>query len=485
VEVQGTNGNTVFILTLPGPAISGILATLRKSGIGTNIGRILLYTLEFVKPGLDQPLAKPELQVVDGAVAEVITKKKKKPKVLKGYDHFKLARKTTEELHSEISNGANMTVNTWANLIGASIMAAGGLSTSVTVFIVASMLVSPIMGPIIGMVFGYRVADYPLFKMGLINEFKMAAAAFMVGICYGILLGDIGSDGSWPSAAMLPTEKQDYQFMTSVLVSAAAGTVLGVSLTSTGGNPLVGTAISAGLLPPLVNAGMLIAFSFTYAPLEQRAQFYEMGNYALLFYLSHVVTIVLVANGVFWLKDINKNFRDGEDQPFDKIESLQKHRERLQKANIQDTGLKGSMMEEKVKAEYFINALKDDAINSLFDVKDKAEGFANLITGGLIPKSTNRRKTHKKNDDDEDDDNNDIENGPKVIKKQEPIAKVDNNRFSGGGVSSESSSQIMPTIPSSHNEPSYTTISDSDLDLDNVNIDDDSDIEVVHNPLRH
>lgn len=439
-----------------------------------------MYTLEFIKPGLDQPLAKPELTVVDGAIAEVVTKKKKKAKALQGYAHFKLARKTTEELHNEISNNANMTVNTWANLIGASIMAAGGLSTSVTVFIVASMLVSPIMGPIIGMVFGYRVADYPLFKLGLVNEFKMAAAAFMVGLCYGILLGDIGSDGSWPNAAMLPTEKQDYQFLTSVIVSAAAGTVLGVSMTSTGGNPLVGTAISAGLLPPLVNAGMLIAFSFTYAPLDQRASFYEMGNYALLFYLSHVVTIVLVANGVFWLKDINKNFRDGEDQPFDKIESLQKHRERLQKANIKDTGLKGSMMEEKVKAEYFINALKDDAINSLYDVKDKAEGFAHLITGGLIPKSQNKRRSiHKKDDDDDDDD---LENGPKVVRPQNAIANAD-SQVAGGGttshISTASSGNSKESVPAV-----YTTISDNDLELDSINIDEDSDTEVVHNPLR-
>ena len=44
-----------------------------------------------------------------------------------------------------------MTINTWLNLIGASIMAAGGLATNATVFIVAAMLVSPIMGPILGM----------------------------------------------------------------------------------------------------------------------------------------------------------------------------------------------------------------------------------------------------------------------------------------------------------------------------------------------
>lgn len=43
-----------------------------------------------------------------------------------------------------------MSINTWLNLVGACVIAAGGLTTNTTVFIVAAMLVSPIMGPILG-----------------------------------------------------------------------------------------------------------------------------------------------------------------------------------------------------------------------------------------------------------------------------------------------------------------------------------------------
>lgn len=56
---------------------------------------------------------------------------------------------------------------------------------------------------------------------------------------------------------MMP-EGQGFNLIMSIIVSAAAGLVLGVSLTAAGGNALVGTAISAGLLPPLVNAGKII-----------------------------------------------------------------------------------------------------------------------------------------------------------------------------------------------------------------------------------
>lgn len=85
-----------------------------------------------------------------------------------------------------------MTINTWLNLVGASFMAAGGLATNTIVFIVAAMLVSPIMGPILGMTFGYRVADWPLFKAGFWNEMKMAATAFSVGLFSGLVLGAYG-----------------------------------------------------------------------------------------------------------------------------------------------------------------------------------------------------------------------------------------------------------------------------------------------------
>jgi uncharacterized membrane protein len=175
------------------------------------------------------------------------TKKGKKAKALKGFQHFQKARRTTEEIYNDISNGANMNMNTWMNLVGASFIAAGGLATNTTVFIVASMLVSPIMGPILGMVFGYRVADWQLFKIGFINEIKMAICAFVVGIVYGVLLGDCGKTYNWPTSAMSPSESQGYNLVISIVVSAAAGLVLGVSLTTQAGNALVGTAISGNL----------------------------------------------------------------------------------------------------------------------------------------------------------------------------------------------------------------------------------------------
>ena len=173
---------------------------------------------------------------------------------------------------------------------------------------------------------------------------------------------------------------------------------------------------SAGLLPPIVNAGMLIAYSFTYAPRDKRDDFYEMGNYSILFYATHVVTIVIVANIVFWLKDIDPRFREGEDSNFEDIPSLVEHRKRLL--------MKGEKMDlknmERAKAEYFIKNIKDDIKEDLLDMKDKASAFAHIVTGGLIGNRnrsesqvpvSQRRHTDSDSPNNTDDNNIELEVG--------------------------------------------------------------------------
>eukprot|EP01033_Poteriospumella_lacustris_P012118 gene12118-8665_t len=354
-EVSGKE-NTIFMIVIAGPAVSGILEALRKNGIGTSVGRIMLATIDYLKPDLSAPLVKPQLTL------EQMQEEAKKPPPLKSFQHFKKARKTTEEMFNEISNNANININTWMNLIGASTMAAGGLTTNVLVFTVAAMLVSPIMGPILGMVMGYRVADFNLFRTGFMNELKMAIVTYLTGCFYGILLGDVSKTYKWPNSQMMH-EGMAFNLVISIIVSAAAGMVLGISLTSAGGNALVGTAISAGLLPPLVNAGMLHAYATFYVyDTDRQSLFYEIGTYSVLFYATHVITIVIVANFVFYLKDVDPRFREGEDS---NIQLLTDHRK---------------AMTEREKAQLFIGNIKADLKK---DVKVFTEGVKDFFTGNI------------------------------------------------------------------------------------------------------
>ena len=287
VELTGVD-KTIFLITVPGPAVGPTLEIFRKNGIGVSIGRVILCSLDYMKPDLAKPLyVDAEKEATDAKKAGP------KPPVLKGFQHFQKARKTTEEMYNEISNGAQMTINTWMNLIGASIMAGGGLTSGALVFIVAAMLVSPIMGPILGMTMGYRVADWPLFKTGFLNEMKMALVAYLIGCSFGVILGDVGNTYKWPNSQMM-SEGQAFNLIISIIVSAAAGTVLGVSLTATGGNALVGTAISAGLLPPLVNAGMLMAYSCVWADKNTAVSLYDVIFMVLTLFSTSLCSMKLV-----------------------------------------------------------------------------------------------------------------------------------------------------------------------------------------------
>ncbi len=81
VEVCGIE-NTIFFVTIPGPAVGPTLEILRKNGIGTNVGRVILSTLDYMKPDLAKPLTADDVTVANMAAAG------KKPPPLKGLQHF-------------------------------------------------------------------------------------------------------------------------------------------------------------------------------------------------------------------------------------------------------------------------------------------------------------------------------------------------------------------------------------------------------------
>lgn len=176
---------------------------------------------------------------------------------------------------------------------------------------------------------------------------------------------------------MMPEKNQGFNMAISCLVSVAAGIVLGISLTSVSPNALVGTAISAGLLPPLVNSGMLTMYSWVYAPADIKNLLAEIGRYQFFFYLAHVIVIITVANIVFWLKDVNPNFKEKDDGSFNDIPTLAKF-----KKNLDEKSLKGSLNTEKDKALGFAKA-------AVSDLGETAKDVASMVTFGIFNKKGN------------------------------------------------------------------------------------------------
>ncbi|CAL1545025.1 unnamed protein product [Lymnaea stagnalis] len=147
----------------------------------------------------------------------------------------------------------------------ASMVAVMGLLEASSVALVASMLVSPLMGPIIAGVFGTVIQNMDLLKVGFRSEIKGLCLCIIMGFVSGFIpaiLETVGAKwratNSWPTIEM-STRGSLRSLLVGVLIAIPSGA--GVALSILGGKvgSLVGVAISASLLPPAVNAGLLWA----------------------------------------------------------------------------------------------------------------------------------------------------------------------------------------------------------------------------------
>ncbi|XP_065568586.1 uncharacterized protein LOC136032265 isoform X1 [Artemia franciscana] len=147
-------------------------------------------------------------------------------------------------------------------LLCAGLLAATGLVENSSIILVASMLVSPLMGPILAGTFGLSIRDSRLYKLGFKNEIISLLSCLGIGFFYGLIYSNIYS---WHNGVFITEEMKSRGQLRSLgiglLVAIPSG--VGVALSVLGNNvgSLVGVAISAALLPPVVNAGMLFSLS--------------------------------------------------------------------------------------------------------------------------------------------------------------------------------------------------------------------------------
>ena len=148
-----------------------------------------------------------------------------------------------------------------------------------TVSLVASMLISPLMGPILAIVFGRAIKNNKLMRIGLKRELYALIICVVCGFLFGcIFVVKLNrtrnlltvSSSIWQTNESLgrtwPTPEILGRTGWSCLVVGACVAVpsgVGVALAVLGGNNAggVGVAISASLLPPAVNTGLLFAMA--------------------------------------------------------------------------------------------------------------------------------------------------------------------------------------------------------------------------------
>jgi uncharacterized hydrophobic protein (TIGR00271 family) len=160
-----------------------------------------------------------------------------------------------------IQSGATVNFSFISGTVAASVIAGVGLGTDSGTMVVASMLISPLMGPLLAITFGLLTFDCRLLCKGVWAEVFGTILTVLVGALCGAVLAPVSQEYHWPTSAMV--ERGNWKALYSGLIFAiASGIAVGSAVSSGGINSLVGVAISASLLPPIVNSGMCIAFAY-------------------------------------------------------------------------------------------------------------------------------------------------------------------------------------------------------------------------------
>lgn len=264
------------------PASGPILHYLDRIGVGVSYGRIAMLPVNLIKP-----LPRHHLKALgsdDAHAAATLPQRR----VVTG-EH---ARMAVEEIWQGVASGCELTWDFIGLIVVASLIAGLGLATNNTVMIVASMLLrykalgaavllctakqpltqrhhpfhhhhqhSPLMSPILGFTLGTVMRDWAMVRIGLRAEFGGLFATLLVGLVLGALFAPFSPSFDWPTAEM-ESRGETLSLIIGLAFAVPSGVGVALSVTGSGGaNSLVGVAIAASLLPPVVNTGMCISFA--------------------------------------------------------------------------------------------------------------------------------------------------------------------------------------------------------------------------------
>ena len=112
------------------------------------------------------------------------------------------------------------------------------------------------MGPVVGIAYGGTICDFRLVKRAAINEILSIVFCIFMGMIIGLITGLTSLSNSWPTQEMMSRGTWS-SFYVGIPTAFFSGLGVAVSLLDSQTNSLVGVAISASLLPPAVNAGIL------------------------------------------------------------------------------------------------------------------------------------------------------------------------------------------------------------------------------------
>ena len=178
------------------------------------------------------------------------------------------------------------------------------------------MLVSPIMGPVVGLAYGTTINDWKLVRLSLRNECISLVFCIIMGVIVAAITGatDLARD-NWPTSEMAARTSLQ-SLLVALPVAFFSGLGVAVSLLDSQTSSLVGVAISASLLPPAVNAGIVwIYYAYvTRGILEDPTnaigstakdeKWGERGLLSLFLTIANIILIWIASMFMFRMKEV-------------------------------------------------------------------------------------------------------------------------------------------------------------------------------------
>ncbi|KAG6444762.1 hypothetical protein O3G_MSEX003538 [Manduca sexta] len=226
------------------------------------------------------------------------------------------ARTNLAQVVQEVKTDATLTFDWLSLLTVAAFVAAIGLVENSTVVIVASMLISPLMTPITAATLGTAVRDRSLQRMGAMHEMMGLFFSLVIGFIFGLVICAIDEKydvvGEWPTHEMI-TRCELRALWIGILVAIPSGAAVALAVLGEYTGSLVGVAISASLLPPAVNAGLMWAMALVRLifPMEasrwvvtQPVELAMLGTTSLCLTLLNIMCIFLAGVAVYKIKEV-------------------------------------------------------------------------------------------------------------------------------------------------------------------------------------
>ncbi|XP_049874185.1 uncharacterized protein LOC126372458 isoform X2 [Pectinophora gossypiella] len=255
VWVSDKSGNYMEVMfPLPtGDPCETMLHCLTKLGIGRRWRSIVsVLPCNVVHSALDNE-----------ADEETILRKTEDAKRWRSFVESIRSKLTVKQVVDGVRGGGELTFDYLTLIITADSLAALGLVENNASNIVAAMLVSPLMGPVMSITFGTIISDRTLIRNGFESLVVGMLFSLLFGFIFGLILGSTAMPwgyGDFPTEEMKSRGNVRSLWM-GVLWALTSGTGVALALLQGSAGPLIGIAISASLLPPVVNCGLFWALA--------------------------------------------------------------------------------------------------------------------------------------------------------------------------------------------------------------------------------